>query len=222
LESVRIRPSEIIAFGAFVGWFMTQIWAKNAKLKRGLKWLFGFTCALAVLVAIWPSSDEKGNNQSAIVNGTGNAVIQAASGAKVSVGVSDSTVEAIRQGLLAIQKEKDSQLRRTFTRGYVLFAATERNEIVPLNSPFNEILQIDWKSGYKLDVSETEVTLQLPDMNYYEPGKVTPIKIRNNVVAITRRSASHPFVLIGMNNSVIGFEMVSNSQDSVAIAIGVY
>jgi hypothetical protein len=175
-----------------------------------------------VLVAIWPSSDEKGNNQSAIVNGTGNAVIQAASGAKVSVGVSDSTVEAIRQGLLAIQKEKDSQLRRTFTRGYVLFAATERNEIVPLNSPFNEILQIDWKSGYKLDVSETEVTLQLPDMNYYEPGKVTPIKIRNNVVAITRRSASHPFVLIGMNNSVIGFEMVSNSQDSVAIAIGVY
>jgi hypothetical protein len=41
--------------GAALGWFMTQIFAKDARLKTALKWLFGVTVAGALIVAFWPT-----------------------------------------------------------------------------------------------------------------------------------------------------------------------
>ncbi|MGH7991956.1 MAG: hypothetical protein ACREDQ_00440 [Limisphaerales bacterium] len=85
MEIMRLSIIEaVFAIASVIGWFMTQIFAKDAKLKRVLKWLFGAACFLALVAFVWPygNDKEKSNVQSQTATASGNnspAVNQSAS-----------------------------------------------------------------------------------------------------------------------------------------------
>jgi len=157
--------------------------------------------------------------QSATTLGNNSSVIQAFSGAKVFSGISDEGLNQIRDGMLAIQKQKDIELQAEFNLGYILFTATKRSEIVPLDSPMDDILKVDWKSGYDVSFSGDVIKLRLPKMVFDFPN-IGTLNFDGCGVKI-RPFKSSTLYAIDMGNYKIGFKVVSTNEDSVVIAMGI-
>ena len=135
-------------------------------------------------------------------------------------GISDEGLKQIRDGMLAVQKQKDAELRAKFNVGYILFTATERNEIVPLDSPMDDILTVDWKSGHNVSFSDKTVTLHLPHINFHPPNSGV---VDLNRSTITVRRHFEPFARPGFvqGNYRLAFKVVSTNEDSIIIAMGI-
>jgi hypothetical protein len=159
------------------------------------------------------------NTQAATVLGSNNTVIQVAPGSIVVNGTTDEGLKQIRDGMLAVQKQKDAELRATFNLGYILFTATERNEIVPLNSPIDDILKIDWKSGYNVSFSDKTVTLRFPDMTFQPPDG----DVHFSGCSVTVFKHFEPLARPGfvMGNYRLAFKVASINENSVVIAMGI-
>jgi hypothetical protein len=121
-----------------------------------------------------------------------------------------------------VQREQDPDLRRKFQLGYILFTATERQEIVPLNSPIDEMLQIDWKSGYSVSFTPDSVTLGLPTMTIRMPDSGGVVHLQGTSVTVRRRF--EPWARPGIYNNGkmrVAFKVVSTNADSIMIAMGI-
>ena len=124
---------EVVSACGVIGWFMTQLFAKDPKLKKMLKWLFGSMFVGAALAALWPSDDAikvvnnhqqtattTGNNSpamSASTTGGNSPLYQSAGGITVNNGISEAT-------LLALLRDKsiaaNLELSHKYPLGYVL------------------------------------------------------------------------------------------------------
>lgn len=160
-------------------------------------------------------------NQSATTSGSNNTVIQAAPGATVVNGLSDKGLNQIQEGMLALQKQKDAELRAIFNVGYILFTATERNQIVPLNSTMDNILKVNWESGYNVSFSDNTVTLRLPETVFSPPNTGAIHFGGSNNITVYRHF--EPFARPGfvMGNYRLAFKVVSIDEDSIIIAMGI-
>jgi len=122
--------------------------------------------------------------------------------------------------MAALQKENDPALKAKFNLGYILFTATERKEIIPLNSPMDEILKVDWKSGYDVSFSDDAVTLKLPNI-VFQPTNSATMTINGESVTVRRRF--EPWARPGFvnGNFRLAFKVVSTNSDSITIAMGI-
>jgi hypothetical protein len=183
-----------------------------------LLWLYYYTRNSQQTTTVNNSSI---TNQSATVPGSNNIVIQAAPGANVISGLSDEGLKQIRDGMLAIQKQKDAELRAEFNVGYILFTATERNEIVPLDSPMNDILEVDWKSGYNISFSDNIVKLRLPKIILHPPNSGI-ININSGyTIAFSRDGKNNTNYFVATGNYGLVFKFVSANDNSIIIAMGI-
>lgn len=155
------------------------------------------------------------------ISGSNNTVIQAAAGASVITGISDEGLKQIRDGMSAIQKQKDAELRAKFNLGYILFTATERNVIVPLGSPMDDILKVDWKTGYNVSFSDKTVTLSLPNMVFQTPDSGVEIHFLNSSKIVVPRQLGLFVCPVVMVNYGLVFTVVSTSENSIIIAMGI-
>lgn len=135
-------------------------------------------------------------------------------------GISDEGLKQIRDGMLAVQKQQDAELRAKFNLGYILFTATERKEIVPLDSPMNDILKVDWKPGYNVSFSDKTITIRLPDIRFSPPnsGELNITGGWNLIVRRHSKSSLPSLAVIG--NYEVALEIVSIDEDSIIFAIG--
>jgi hypothetical protein len=185
-----------------------------------------FLIVSALSPEVKPSTDNHqqtastaGNNSPAMnasTIGSNSSVIQVNT-MNYSVG---ATIEQIKQAMREVQKEKDPDLRKTFQLGYFLFAATERQEIVPLGSPMDDILQVDWKAGYTVSFSTDTVSLHISRMHIHFPdGPKTEMSDLN--VTIPRRIEPPRAGIYGTRKFQVACAVVSTSTESVVIAMGV-
>jgi hypothetical protein len=148
-------------------------------------------------------------------------VIQAAPGSTANNGISDESIKLIREGMLAIQKEKDAELKSKFSLGYILFTATDRNEVVPLNSPMDEVIKIDWKSGYTVTFTDTHIMLSIGHMVIHFPNSITQ-DFHDCNFGVLRRI--EPWARPGIYNDGVfrvAFKAISTHEDSAIIAMGI-
>jgi hypothetical protein len=156
---------------------------------------------------------------SVAIGSANNPTINQVQGNMIVNGVTHDDIQAIREGLKAIQKQKDAEISSIFDVGYILFTATERNEIVPLDSAFNEILHVDWKSGWNITFSEKAVTLTTPSMFItknnlraeFGPNQYTLDRVIN--------PGFIPFVL--GQDFTLGLKVVDTNADSITFALGI-
>jgi hypothetical protein len=162
-----------------------------------------------------PTSTQSGNN---------NALIQNSPNATLNYGVSDETYKQMQEGMLAVQKLKDAQLRAEYDIGYIIFTATERNEIVPLKSPMDNIIIVDWKSGYLISSSSDTVKFRFPDMVVRQESQNGGGAVElgfNGCTATMPKRENITFKAIALNDVGVDFKIVSISKDSIVIAMGV-
>ncbi|MGA3164270.1 MAG: hypothetical protein ABSD77_08785 [Verrucomicrobiota bacterium] len=206
------------------------------KPKKVIGWFLIIASCAFLLFAVFSSNTEKsedrnqiattsGNNspatiQSATVSGSNNTVVQAAPGATVNASLSDESIKLIQEGMLALQKEKDAELKAKFNLGYILFTATDRNEIIPLGSPMDEILKVDWKSGYNVSFSDSAVTLTLPNM-VFQPPNSGGVDFNSPKIGVRRHF--EPFARPGfvVGNYRLAFKVVSTNANSIVVAMGI-
>jgi hypothetical protein len=199
------------------------------KRKGGIMKKLGAFTLIVLAFLVWSHykrNDQQTTSHNKTATATGNnspATNQSAtaSGSNTTVnGISDEGLKQIRDGMLAVQKQKDAELRAKFNLGYILFTATERNEIVPLDSPMDDILKVDWKSGYNVSFSDDAVSLRLPHMVFHPPNSSV---IDFNGSTITVRRHFEPFARPGfvIGNYRLTFKVVSTNEDSIIIAMGI-
>jgi hypothetical protein len=172
--------------------------------------------------AIQQNATGNDNTQAATVLGSNNTVIQVAPGSIVINGTTDEGLKKILDGLLAAQKQKDAELLAEFNIGYILFTATERNEIIPLNSPMDDILKVDWKSGYNVSFSDKTVTLRFPDIVLLPPnsGSTTFNGCSVTLPKLENFTFELPPLFCPSNYKLV-FKVISTNENSVIIAMGV-
>jgi hypothetical protein len=131
----------------------------------------------------------------------------------------DETLEIVRR-MVALQKENDPELKAKFNLGYVLFTATERKQVIPLNSPFDEILIVDWKSGYDVSFLDDSVTLRLPSIVFHPTNSA---RLAFNGQSVTVRRRFEPWARPGIvsGNFRLAFKVVSTNANSIVIAMGI-
>src|SRR6266850_696209 len=149
-SAMHLKLSEVISLASFVGWFLAYMKTD----KRWVKWFFGAACVIAAIVAFCTQSDEPkvldSHNQMAITSGNNSPAINQ-SGPNLTLNINNGpTLELIEQAMRNVQKEKDADLKKEFPLGYILFTATERKQIVPLRSPMDEVIKINWRTGYSV------------------------------------------------------------------------
>ena len=176
--------------------------------------------ALVIIFFVWlhyEHSNQQNTNSNNItdINGNNNALIQNSPNAILNYGISDEWLKQIREGMLAVQKQKEAELQAEFKMGYVIFTATERNEIVPLNSPMDEIITIDWKADYNVSFNEDSVILHIPNI-ILNPGQT---KIENNVVMVPRNGQTKKLYKFG--NYTLCVKALSAKSDSAMIVMGI-
>jgi hypothetical protein len=154
-------------------------------------------------------------NQVATQSGTNNTLNQVAARGTLTYGISDETYKQMQEDMLALQKQKDAELRAIFKYGYILFTATERNEIVPLNSPIDNILTIDWNAGYNISFSDETIKLRMPTITY-EPTK---IRLEDCTIRMPKDGTLVSGLFLGKH--IIAYKVISIKKDSVIIAMGI-
>jgi hypothetical protein len=164
-------------------------------------------------------------NQSATSSGNNSPNIQADRGSTVNYtvnsGVTDQTLQQIKDGIIALQKQKEDELKKTFSGGYIVFGVTERQEIVPIDSPWDRMISIDWKAGYQIAVNNKAVTISLPKTVYTPPNGAGMIEIGKQRVAIPKRIAPFPIpFIVAAPDYRIGFKYIGDFDNSEIIALG--
>jgi hypothetical protein len=85
----------------------------------------------------------------------------------------------------------------------------------------DDILNIEWKSGYDVSVSESHVTLRLPNITVHPPnGSV--IKLQGATVSVLKRI--EPWARPGLYNNGkirIAPKLVSTNDNVFVIALGI-
>jgi hypothetical protein len=184
--------------------------------------------AIAIIVLVWLHYEHNGQqttnnnktastdgNNSPAITGNNNALIQNSPGATLNYGLSDDTYKHIREGMEAEQKLKDIELRTYFKYGYILFTATERNEIVPLKSPMNDIITFDFNTGYNITYSDKTINLDLPTISY----KHTKLILVGFTVKVPKDgTVISPYYF---DEYRIAFKAISAKEDSAIIAMGI-
>ena len=196
--------------------------------------------ALVLAYFVWPhfehadqqiTSNNKtattdGNNspatsQSATQSGSNNTLIQAAPGAIVSYGISEETYKQIRDEMIAVQKQKDAELKTQFDVGYILFTVTERNEWVPSNSPMDNIIKITYNSDCKIIFDKDTITMQLPDIEFHPPNSGS-INFKKGPIIRLPRIESFQYGLALSGNYELIIKIISTKGNSIIIALGVH
>ena len=174
--------------------------------------------AVAFLVWLHYQQPNASNSPTATQSGNNNFLLQNSPNA--TFGVSDKTYKQMQEGMLAIQKLKDAELRAYFNVGYILFTATEKNIIVPKESPIDNILKIDWKSGYNVSFTHDHVSLKLPRINYYI--SYPQIDLNDAEVSLPRIE-NYTLILpwTKYDKYKLIFRVVSTNEDSITIAMGI-
>src|SRR5258708_7929507 len=132
----------------------------------------------------------------------------------------DETLAIVRR-MESFQQGNDAALKAKFNLGYILFTATERREIVPLRSPMDEILKIDWETGYAVYFESNAVTLRLPNFIIRPPGSATVVH-QGSTVTLPRRI--EPWARPGIYNDGkirVAFKVVATNAGALMIAMGV-
>lgn len=131
---MRIKPAEVVSACGVIGWFMTQLFAKDPRLKTMLKWLFGIMFVGAAIATIWPSTEEPkivdNHNQTASTSGNNSPAMNAATtssnspiyqaGGNITVN-NGISVEALHQLLKAKAADDAVLLAEEYANGYTLF-----------------------------------------------------------------------------------------------------
>jgi hypothetical protein len=224
-------------------WYKRHILTKrNKMISASVASLFAIVFIIIITQLDFQGNKKtEGRNQTAIATGNnspaanqfgnGNVLTQNSPNSPVYYGVIDKTREDIRTKALedmnALQQQNKDKFLADFPLGYILFAVIrthkERNEIIPWNSPWDDIIKIDWKSGYNVSFSDETIVLSLPtiaikDIITYEKLSFT---ISRNVVP--------PFdVILGFQPDStpekayrLVIRCVSSNKDSVIMAVGV-
>jgi hypothetical protein len=132
----------------------------------------------------------------------------------------DETLAIVRR-METFQKENEPELKAKFNLGYILFTATESKIIIPLNSPFDDIIKIDWKSGYSISLTEDTITLRLPNFTIHPSTNFT-FRSQGDTLVMGRRI--EPWARPGIFNNGkvrIAFKVVATNEDNVIIALGI-
>ena len=135
-------------------------------MRAGVKAALITSCAI-ITAAIIAFLAQQTRKESPTVSQSANnspGAIQAGGNVNINNGLSDEGLKQIREGMLAVQREQEEKLQAKFNLGYILFTATKRNEIVPLQSPFDEIIKIDWKAGYSVTFKTNYVFLHIASL----------------------------------------------------------
>ena len=163
--------SWVVGIGAGVGFFMTTVFAKDHRLKRALRWLFGVTCGIAVVaglaVALWPSEEQSKtvnttgpNSPAANVSGVGSGatvtVTQVSGNQTVNKGISEAMMLALlRDKSIAMNRE----LVEKYPYGYVLFGLSN-GQLVYQTQPTDWQIKGDWpNTSLALDLQHNMATL---------------------------------------------------------------
>ena len=132
----------------------------------------------------------------------------------------DETLAIIRS-MQSFQQENDAALKAKFNLGYILFTATERKELVPLRSPMDEILRIDWATGYSVAFESNTVTLRLPDFTIHPPNAGT---FAHHGTSVTLLRRIEPWARPGIYNDGkirVAFKVVATNTDALMVAMGI-
>jgi hypothetical protein len=213
---MALKPAEIIAGGGLV---LTGL----ANMKANKKWIpwVLFIVGFGVLTAaFWPSADETktvDNHQMNAVAAAPNATaINAAPGANVLLGAS---LEQIKQAMREVQKEKDPELRKIFPLGYILFTATEHQQIVPLNSPMDSMIEVDWRTKYTVSFEDNKVLLELPTITIHQlPGDNS--KMVGCGIGFPKRIGAGTIIGLTYAPYVLCFAVVAIDGGNVTVAMG--
>lgn len=117
--------------------------------------------------------------------------------------------------------QDDSKLKAKFNLGYILFTATETRRIIPFNSPMDDIIQIDWKSGYEVALTETHVNLRLPTLTIHPPDGPRMI-LHGGSYEVLRRIKPWAGPGIYNNGKIrVAIKVVDTNQDNVVVALGI-
>jgi hypothetical protein len=159
------------------------------------------------------------HGQNATATGPGATAINAASGAIVSVS-SGATIEQIKEAMRQVQREQGPDLRKLFTLGYVLFTATETQEIIPLNRPIDTGLEVDWESGHSVSLTSNSVTLYLPQVVIRT--QLTILQLGPGPYTISRKiEPLENSIIYEEANVRVALKVVSTNEDSVMVALGI-
>jgi hypothetical protein len=172
---MRLKPilevvSYVVAIGAGLGWFLSTLFARSARLKKRLKWLFGIMCLVAIVAAILCSNEETTpaihtsgpNSPIANVSGIGSGatvtVTQVSGNQTVNNGVSEATMLALlRDKSVAANRE----LSEHYPYGYVLVGAAN-GKIVYFPNLKDVPIQTDWnRNSIALDPIQKTVHLEI-------------------------------------------------------------
>lgn len=110
------------------------------------------------------------SGDSLVATGNSGQVFQASGNAKINVGLTKDDYEQILEGLKAVQKKKEEFLNRTFPLGYILFTATSKKQVIPLQIPMN-YLKVDWASAGDIEFTGEELILTTPLIIYDYTGR---------------------------------------------------
>jgi hypothetical protein len=120
----------------------------------------------------------------------------------------------------AVEQKRKDDLLKMFPMGYTLFTVTERNQVVPNGSPMDQILQVDWNSAHTLSISESSVTLKLPNMTFTPPGNGRA-NYSGSRVTMTRNIGAPMFGLSRIGNYGVVCKYLEEAGGSPVMALGI-
>jgi hypothetical protein len=222
---MSLKPADIISLGMFVLGCLSFMSAKARK--KYVHWVLWAIAGIALITGMFFSDTEKAaTSQTANVYGEKSQILQAAPGSTINNttinnGVSDATLEVIRNGMREAQKQEEAKLKESFPDGWIIFTATERREIIPLDSPMEQIVKFHWTNHYSVDLSPTRINLQLPDFDFLNPDGSIRLAIQHLKLDCVRE-AGHSLGMQWNTNYLVMFQILSTGKDGVIIAMGLH
>ena len=126
----------------------------------------------------------------------------------------DETLAIVKR-MERVQSENDEQLLKRFPLGYVLFTATLRKEIIPLD-PKTKDFEVDWHSAKVVEITEERVIVQFPDF-VYRPSNW---RVYQNTVGLFRQKGARSGGMVSIGRHSTAVEIIHNDADGVIIALG--
>jgi hypothetical protein len=184
-----LKWNEIITVGSFVVGIMARKKVKQKWISWACWVVFGISAFVLIYNIARPDRSKTESGQKALTEGDNSPAVNFAANTsgsnspvtqtfinnsypsnevKTVIAKEDEILSIVRY-MQEVKGDNDAELLAKFQLGYILFSVTQRKEIVPLNSAMDNILKIDWKSGYEVSFSETHVHLRLPDMAIFPP-----------------------------------------------------